>query len=75
MKLDINDRWTPRQTLRVLDCLEALHQAIWSAQEAALVDLIIEDLRDDNVDVQAPIRAPSPTPPASSDFTDDDIPF
>jgi|GEM_PF-3106752 len=37
MNLDLHDRWTPRQTLRVLDCIHALYEAIWDAHEDELI--------------------------------------
>lgn len=37
MKLQLNDRWTPRQTLRILDCIQALYEAIWDAHEDELL--------------------------------------
>jgi hypothetical protein len=37
MNIELHDRWTPAQTLRILDCLRALHDAIWEAREDELL--------------------------------------
>ena len=78
MRLNIDGRWTPRQAMRVLDCLTALHDAIWAAHEDALVDLIRRDLRAEEHEVQPPRCAPpivAPPQQLPANFPADALPF
>jgi hypothetical protein len=77
MNLDLHDRWTPRQTLRVLDCIQALYDAIWDANEDRLHFYI-----DGQVDRLNANRPPTKLPRPETqglgflrDSLDDDGPF
>lgn len=36
LQLNRRQRWTPRQTIKILDCIPALYEAIWEAHEKEL---------------------------------------
>jgi hypothetical protein len=77
MNLDLHDRWTPRQTLRVLDCLHALYEAIYDAHEDELIFYI--DAQVDRLNRNRPAalmqRPPAPEQRSTRDPLDNDLPF
>jgi hypothetical protein len=60
MNIELHDRWTPAQTLRILDCLRALHDAIWEAREDELlfhIDRQVDRMRRKHSAIP-PLRSP-----------------
>jgi hypothetical protein len=75
VKLQLRDRWTPRQALRVLECLHALYEAVSDAYDEE-IHFYLEDQRRRRKRPTRPCRPPPAVDgELARELRDDDIPF
>ena len=71
-KLKIPRNWSPEQALAVLDLLDACYDAVWSAYEEPVTELILRDVQQHEL---AERQRQAALAPSSDDEFNDDIPF
>ena len=72
-QLRIPQNWSAEQALAVLDLLDACYDAVWSAYEERVTELILRDEQHRATAQQQ--RQTELAPPNADDDPDDDIPF
>lgn len=75
LNLRLNRRWTPRQTLKILECINALYDTIWEVHKDEIHFYLENQQERTRTRKSRPISEHRPAATSNHDCNEDDLLF